>query len=105
MELSSNEETLLVSLVCAKADATYLSKFMLVKEPDIYYIEKNNWVLASADYMLNHIEHESYENKYFWIHGMPKFNVLGELFEVYGMEGIDFQLMSVDIEDDDDDII
>ncbi|KAH6838071.1 hypothetical protein C2S53_000013 [Perilla frutescens var. hirtella] len=55
--------------------------------------------------MLNHTEHESFKNRSFRIHGLPNFNVLGELFEVYGMEGIDFQLMSVDLEDGDDDII
>ncbi|KAH6801208.1 hypothetical protein C2S52_001672 [Perilla frutescens var. hirtella] len=95
MELSTNEETLLVSHVRAKADATDLSKFMLVKEPGIYYVEENNWVLASADYMLNHTEH----NRSFRIHGMPNFNVLGELFEFYDMEGIDFQLMSLELQD------
>ncbi|KAH6762417.1 hypothetical protein C2S52_019850 [Perilla frutescens var. hirtella] len=141
MEWSTNEETLLVSLVRAKADATDLSKFMLVKEvfksvgktlsencsreftaacvakkfkyllenwrcficfitkPSIYYVEENNWVLASADYMLNHTEHESFKNRSFRIHGMPNFNILGELFEFYGIEEIDFQLMSLELQD------
>ncbi|KAH6784364.1 hypothetical protein C2S52_009323 [Perilla frutescens var. hirtella] len=55
--------------------------------------------------MLNHTDHESFKNISFRIHGLPNFNVLGELFEIYGMEGIDFQLMSINLEDGDDDII
>ncbi|KAH6779105.1 hypothetical protein C2S52_010342 [Perilla frutescens var. hirtella] len=75
----------------------YSSFIWFEAKPGVYYFEANNWVITTNEYFMKIAGRESEKHVRFRLHGMPRFTILREIFEQFGMQTVDWDWICLDL--------
>ncbi|KAH6838146.1 hypothetical protein C2S53_001237 [Perilla frutescens var. hirtella] len=77
---------------------TEMEENLLIALPGIYYFEANNYAITTNKYAIQNAAKESEKHVHFRLHGMPRFTILREIFEQFGMQTVDWDWICLDLD-------